>query len=259
VILQAPDVALDLRADERVHERRGRPFELGGARHDLARERDVDAGQLLRRDLADALLVARMDEREQEDDRDRLDLLKRQARERSPDRVLVERHDDVTLEVEPLGHADAAAPRADRRRGRRRRVPDVLLEAAPELDLVAMAVARDQAGHRAVHLDHRVVGGGRAVHDALGPREELLEGQLLARRETTETDHHPAALVVERARRLVEMERAVGAYQHQVREGTADVDPDAVAALGAAGRLLHLLKRHAAPQAARRDILARRD
>ena len=46
-----------------------------------------------------------------------------------------------------------------------RRVPDLLLVDPAHLDLVAVALGDEQAGRRAVHLDHRVVGGGGAVHD----------------------------------------------------------------------------------------------
>ena len=81
-------------------------------------------------------------------DRERLDALQLHAPQRAPHRVLVERHDDVALEVEPLGHAVALAARTDRRRRRQRRIPDVLLVAAPDLDLVAMAVAGDEPGRR---------------------------------------------------------------------------------------------------------------
>src|SRR5262249_35873939 len=151
-------------------------------------------------------------------------------------------------EVEPLRDTDPAPARTDRRRRRRGGVPDVLLEAAAKLDLVAMPVARDEPGHGAVHLDHRVVGGRRAVDDALGPSEELAERETFARGEAAEADHHALALVVERSRRLVEVEGAVGPHEDEIGEGAADVDPDPVASLGAARRLLDPAEAHAFPR-----------
>ena len=116
--VERAEVALDPRADVGVHERRARALELGRRRHHLVRERHHDAGQLFGRDLAHASLVRGVDEREEEDDGERIDALELHATERAPDRFLVERHDDAALEVEPLGHAVAPSPRADRRRSR---------------------------------------------------------------------------------------------------------------------------------------------
>src|SRR5439155_20895609 len=119
---------------------------------------------------------------EEEDDRERLDALALHAPAGAAHGLLVERRDHVALEVEPLGDAVAAAARADGRRGRLRRVPDVLLVAAADLDLVAMALAGEEAGGGSRHLDHRVVGGGSALHGVVGRGEERLAGEGLARR-----------------------------------------------------------------------------
>ena len=221
-------VAFDLRPDVRVHQRRAGALELRRRRHHLVRQRHHDARQLLRRQLADAQLVDRVDEREQQHDGERLDALLPHATERATHGLLVERHDDVALEVEALGNAVALAARADRWRRRQRGIPDVLLEAAPDLDLVAVAVAGDEPGDRPRHLDHRVVGGRRAVDDQVGAGEQLGHAERLARREALEAAEDAVGLVARRGRMLVEHQRAVGARQHQVGEGAADVDADPV-------------------------------
>ena len=63
-------------------------------------------------------------------------------------------------------------------------VPDLLLVDPPHLDLVAVALGDEQPRGRTVHLDHRVVGGGGAVHEDLdlgaevGERSPKALGQL---------------------------------------------------------------------------------
>src|SRR5262249_56541631 len=111
------------------------------------------------------------------------------------------------------------------------------------------------AGPGPVHLDQRVVGGGRAVEDALGASEKLGERETLARGQAAKAAHHALARVVECGRRLVEVQGAVRPNQHEMGEGPADVDPDAIAALGAARRLLNAAEAHASPGAGRCGVV----
>src|SRR5207249_2659278 len=104
----------------------------------------------------------------------------------------------------------------------------VLLVAAADLDLVAMALAGEETGGGSRHLDHRVVGGGRAVHDEVGRGEERLAREALARREQRDAAEHALGLVVRRGRVLVEHEPSVPAGEDQVGEGAAHIDADAV-------------------------------
>ena len=114
-----------------------------------------------------APLVRRVHEREQEHDRDRL---ARRAcfsrRTPRPHRVLVERRAAPRLR--------SPCARGIGMRARRRAIGGGAgyvgsqissLWHAAHLDLVAVALGDEQAGRRAVHLDHRVVGGGRAVDE----------------------------------------------------------------------------------------------
>ena len=118
---------------------------------------------------------------------------------------------DVALEVHALRDRDAGPPACDRDRARVVRVPDLLFVAAPQLDLVAVTFGHEQAGRRAVHLDHRVVGGGRAVHEDVEVAAEPVELHAEALGELLEPVHHARRLVVERGRRLVEHDLAARA------------------------------------------------
>ena len=103
-------VALDDRPDDRVdHGRRG-PQVLAELRRHLGRERDRDPGQLLGEDLADALLVLRVDVGVEQADGDRLDALAPEDRGGVAHRLVLERPQHLALRAEPLGRR--------RRRGR---------------------------------------------------------------------------------------------------------------------------------------------
>ena len=234
--LEPVEIAGELRTHVGIHERRRRALELRRGRHHLVGERDARLRVFLGDDLAHALLVGGIQEREQEAHRDRLDALAAQPAHRLAHRVLVERRHHRAAEIEPLGNAEAVAPARDRRRRRERRIPDVLLEAAADVDLVAVALRGEQAGLRAVHLDHRVVGGGGAVHDEIGAREERSRVEAVAAREQLDSVHDAAALVVERSRHLEQLDSAVGQREDEVGERATDVDADPEAHLYALAR-----------------------
>ena len=229
-MFEVGDVAMDLRTDVGVDECRRSAFELRGGRHDLVRQGEHHLGPLLAHDLGRALLVHRVGEREQKHHRERLHPLVLEPLDRGSHRRLVERDHDVPLKIEPLGDADAPPPRAERERRRQGGVPDVLLEAAAELDLIAMPLRGQQGRHRTGLRDHRIVGRGGGVHDRFDRGEQVAQRALFACRELFETLHHPARRVGSARRRLVEHERAVGAEQSEVREGAAHIDADARAA-----------------------------
>ncbi len=114
--------------------------------------------------------------------------------------------------------------------GRRiRRIPDLFLVHPPHLDLVAMPSRGQQADVRPVHLDHRVVGGGRAVDDDLELPTELGRGEPESLGELGDAVHHTDRLIGERGRRLVEHDLARGCDADQVGERAADIDTDPVA------------------------------
>jgi len=94
--------------------------------------------------------------------------------------------------------------------------------------LVAMAVARDEPRHRAGHLDHRVVGGRRAVHEDVEPAAEIGERHAEPLAELRQAVHDAGRLVVERRGRLVEDDLAVGCHADDVGERPPDIDTNSV-------------------------------
>jgi hypothetical protein len=146
------------------------------------------------------------------------------------DGLLVERHHDVALEVEPLGHAVAPPARTDRRGGGSAGSQMSLLVAAADLDLVAVPVAGDEPGDRAGHLDHGVVGGGGAVGDRVGALQQAFERKGHAIGDVGGCRPAPPRTgVARRGRMLLDGEPAV-VHEHHVGEGPPDVDADAIAA-----------------------------
>ena len=163
-----------------------------GAREHLVRERDVpDVGELLEDQRAGPPFVVGVDEAEQEAHGDRLDAQLLQAPHTPAHGLLVEREDDVALEVAALRDGDPGPPPGDRLGRRRGRVPDLLLVVPPELDLVAVALCGEQAGGGAAHLDHRVVGRGRPVHEGLDGGAERPTVHAEVRGELLDARQHP--------------------------------------------------------------------
>ena len=127
----------------------------------------------------------------------------------------------------PFRQAHAAA--GDRRRRRVGRVPDVLLVAAAQLDLVAKALGDDEPRRRTHHLDHRVVAGRRAVHHRGRAREQLGRGgEPFGIGESPDAVHHTVGLVHRGSRGLLEHDHTVGTYGNEVGERPPDVNPDPI-------------------------------
>ena len=231
LVLEVVDVRRDPRRDVGVDEGRRHALELGAARHDLVRQRHVvDVGELLADDLRGAAFVRGVHEGEEEHHGDRAHAERLEAPDAAAHRVLVELEHHVALVAHALGDGDAGAAPGDGQGSGVRGVPDLLLVDAAHLDLVAVTLGDEQPRGRAVHLDHRVVGRGGAVHDDVEVGAELREGDAEAVGHLTEAVHDAGRLVVERRRRLVEHDVAVGGDADQVRERAPDVDTDAVAA-----------------------------
>ena len=125
-------------------------------------------GQLLAQDLAEPLLVRRVQVRVQQADGDRLDVGLAQPRgERAAPRPRRARCSTSPSARHPLGDLEAEAPRDERRRLRPEVVVEVRHAHPPQLEHVAEALGRDERRPRAAALEHGVRGDGRPVHDAL--------------------------------------------------------------------------------------------
>ena len=229
---QLVDVGADPRRHVRVDEGRGGALEFGCPREHLVRQRDVrDVGELLEDQLAGAPLVVGVDEAEEEAHGDRFHAELLQPPHAAAHRRFVEGEDDVALEVAALRDGDAGPPPCDRYGRRRGRVPNLLLVVPPELDLVAVPLRGEEPGGGAAHLDHRVVGRGRPVHEGLDGAAERLRVQAEGLGQLLDARQHTPRLVVGGRRRLVQDDLAVRRDADEVGERAAHVDAHPVATL----------------------------
>jgi hypothetical protein len=189
----------------------------------------VDVGKLLTHDLGSAPLVIRVHEAEQEHHRDRTHAELLQTLHAATHGLLVERREDLASVVHALRDRDARPPACDGRRRGVRRVPDRFLVHAAHLDLVAVALGHQQAGRRAVHLDHRVVGGGRAVDEDVDLGAEVRQRAIQPIGELLEAVHDPDRLVIRRRRGLVEDDVTFGRHADEIGERPPDIHAHPVA------------------------------
>ena len=196
LVLEVAGVVRDARRDVRVHERGRHPLELGSARHaPRARARCARRrGTPRARSRASAARA-----RGFTNENRYMTAIERTPsffRRCTPRRTASSSsgRSTVALEVHALGDRDARPAAGDRARARIVRVPDLFLVAAPQLDLVAVALGDEQAGGRAVHLDHRVVGGRGAVHEDVElARRTSASDEAEAVGELAEPVHHAAS------------------------------------------------------------------
>ena len=212
LLAQPRHVAGDLRADVRVQAHGGEALVLAVLRQDFRRDREERLGKLLTNDLGHARLVLRVDEREQEADRDRLDAGVLERTHLGASLLLVERHEHGAVLDDSLGHRQPVAPPHDRVPLPRqilvvREVERLLVPC--DVEDVAVALGRDHPHPRAGVLDHDVGGDRRAVEDLfelrrrrlglLGDLAQALDRSLrrIGRRGRQLVDEDPARLVVD--------------------------------------------------------------
>ena len=228
LLLEPPDVARDLRPDVRVEAHGGEALVLAVLRQHLRGDGEKRLGELLADELGHALLVLRVEEREQEADGDRLDPRRLQLAHALPRALLVERHEHGAVLQDPLGHRQPVAAPHDRVPLPRqvlvvREVQRLLVPC--DVEDVAVALRRDQPDRRTAVLDHD-------VRRDRGPVEDLVErGRRLARllRELADPLDRALRGIVGRRRQLVDEDGAGGVVDvDEVREGAADVDSEAL-------------------------------
>jgi hypothetical protein len=151
------------RRNVRVHDCSAGTVVLRTSRQHFVRRRNVHAGEFLRDNRRDALLVCRIHEREQQRDGDRFDVLLAQFLAALPHRRFIQRLVHRAVVENALGHRQPATARSDLLRRRETHVPDVFLVTPAIFDLVAESFGRDEPRDRAVHFDQRVVGNRSAV------------------------------------------------------------------------------------------------
>ena len=225
--------AVDLAAERRqvgahqrqqrcVERRRRRSHVLAELGHHLAGERQVDAGQLLRKQLADAQLVGRIEEREQQHHGDRLHVRVADGGRRCAHRLLVERLDLGALRVQPAAHLEAQLARHDRLWLRRPQVVHRCPHLGADGQHVTEAAVGDQRRPRQPPLDDRVGGNGRAMCEV----SDVARLRAAALQQLRQRVHEPALDPLRRRGHLGDLDPAVRADDHGVGEGAADVDAD---------------------------------
>ena len=177
-------IARQHRADIGVDDRRRDPLELLDLRQDLARTaRHRRRAARDRSASARRVLVARVAPGVQVADRDRLDLFLLQHGDRGVERGRVERDLDPAVGAHPLAHRQAQPARHELLGRRHAQIVAVVLQPLAHLDDVAMAFGGKQAEAGALAFEQRVGRDGRAVHDAVGLRQQrgAVEAQALRR------------------------------------------------------------------------------
>ena len=196
------------------------------------RQRDMrDVGELFQDQFTGTALVVRIYEAEEEADGDRLHAELLQPPYAPPHGLFVEPHDDVALEVAAFGNGNACAAPCDRMGRWGGRVPDLLFVVSAQLDLVPVPLGGEQSGGSAAHLNHGVVGRGRAVDEGLQGPAEGLRAEAEGARQLRHRGEDPDRLVVGRRRCLVHDDLPVRRDADEVGECAPDVDADPVALL----------------------------
>ncbi len=186
--LEILDVRRDLGSDVRVHARGQRPLVLAELRQHLCRERHREARVEPLDDLADPLLVRRVDVRVDQPDRERLDARFDQVAHNALDLRLVDLDDGLAART----HALDRLARVRERGGRVGLLhDDPARERAGglrtgEVQDLREPLGRDQSDAGALRLEHRVRRDGRAVQDV--PEVTDVDARLLA--DPADADEH---------------------------------------------------------------------
>ena len=213
------EIASDDRLQVRVHDHGTRALVLTPLLGEAMGDGHGDIGQRLRQDLGGALLVRGIAIREEEDERDGLHAVVREALRGGAYRTFVERYQNVALGIEPLRHLQAAPARHEWRRPPIEHVVHPQEIAAADLEDVAEAFGRHQPRARALAFEERVDADGRAVDDETAVLE--LDARLV------DAVEHTLEERVRRAQRLAVDDGARGLVErHEIREGAANVDAD---------------------------------
>ena len=225
-LAQRPQIGRDDRHHIGVDDRgRGALVLLDLGQH-LAGDAERQVRRLAGDDVAQHQLVRRIGEGVQQADR-RSPRPSRPAAHRPRARRRPDRAARSTLPacVDPLVDHPAQIALDQRRAACPRRVVEPGHAQRADLQHVAKALGGDQADARALVLEDRVGGDRGAVAD-------LLDGAAveagLARRPRSSPSTMACGVVADARRDLLGVDGAVGAEQHDVGEGAADVDADAV-------------------------------
>ena len=227
--LQAGEVAIRQGSHIGIGGRGGRPLEFADLRRDLARDRDVKPGEMLLQQVARASLVRRVGIGVQEDDRDRLDALRRQCAARRNDVILVERRILAAVGAHALRGLETELAWNERLRHFDEQVVEIVFEFTPQLQRIAESRRRDEARFRAAPFDQGIGEQGRGV-DHTG---DALRRNTLALEQDPDAADRAFGRLERRRQLLVAADASVVlAVKHDVREGPADIDAQRQTACG---------------------------
>ena len=167
---QPRDIVADRPMQIGVERRHHGPLVLAERRIDLARERYVKVGTQLTDDVACALLVRRIAEREQVTDGDRGYALRSELCDRGAHRILVQRRDDRRRPPRPARSTPQRRRRGARNAGRlglEQQIVHSRSLVAADLQGILEPVGGEDAGHRAFALDQRIDRDRAAVNEAI--------------------------------------------------------------------------------------------
>ena len=220
---QALEVALDHRPDVAIDDGGAGALVLARFGQQLARQGDVESGQLGAERVADALLVGGIGVGVQQGDRHGGDARLPHRGHRPLYVTGVERREHAAAGIDTLAHLQAQAPLHQRRRLAVGEVVEPRRAQPRDLQHVAEALGGDQRHRRALALQDGVGGDREAVHDLghAGGRQVQL-GQRVSK-----AAQHATSVVVRRARHLDHGGPAALGQGDDVGKGPADVDPDA--------------------------------
>ena len=220
-------VVAHARPDERVHRGGGEPLELPELGRHGGGGGDETPRVLLAHDGRRPLLVGGVDPGEEEADRDRLHPFVPEPAGRAPHRLLVERGKHLARGGrDALGHGEAAPAADEGTVLPRDLLPDRVVLGplvTPDVEDVAVALARDHPGARAIVGKDRVGRDGGAVEEV----SDLGGGDRLAFAELPHRVEHTERGVVRGRRHLVDAKvPGLGVGEDDVGERPADIDPD---------------------------------
>ena len=166
-----------------------------------------------------------IDEGMQQADRDGLHAVIAQASDRDARRRFVERRADGAIRQQPLRHLKPQAARHQRVGAAHEQVVGVVAQFRADFLHVAEALRREEAGRHAAPLDQRIRDQRRAVDDVphLGRRDTVL------RQQSAHAVQHRLFGRMRRGQHLAVEQATVARIQHhQIGEGAADIDADAI-------------------------------
>ncbi len=185
-------------------------------------------GVVLGDDLRGSAFVGRVGVGLQKAHRIGLDTVRAQPRNGRAHGRLIQGDEDPAIRPGALRDADPMTAADDGPRSGKADIGEALLVPTAQLDDVPEAIGRQHAHARAGVLEHGVRRDGRPEVDDLGLVEQFSKPDLEPRGDLPQGLEDREVLLTRPRRRLARDHRVAITYADEIREGSADIDPDAV-------------------------------